>query len=134
MDQELLITQSTDSLTIVYYSKTKQTEKFVSKLLNKIDIETIKIHEGLIIDTPFILLTPTYFFGEVPKEVTEFLHHNHNNLVAVMSSGNRNWGQNFAKSGETISKKYNVELIGKYELAGNNQDIERLVSYINKWR
>lgn len=132
MDQEL-ITQNKDSLTIVYFTKTKQTEKFVSKLLKEINIETIKIHEGLIVNTPFILLTPTYYFGEVPIEVTEFLHHNNNNLVAVMSSGNRNWGQNFAKSGETISKKYNVELIGKYELAGNNQDIERLVSYINKW-
>lgn len=133
MDPEL-ITQNKDSLTIVYYTKTKQTEKFVSKLLEAIDIQSIKIQEELIVDTPFILLTPTYFFGEVPKEVTEFLHHNHNNLVAVMSSGNRNWGGNFAKSGETISKEYNVELIGKYELAGNNQDIERLVSYINNWR
>lgn len=133
MNQEL-ITQNKDSLTIVYYTKTKQTEKFVSKLLEAIDIQSIKIQEELIVDTPFILLTPTYFFGEVPKEVTEFLHHNHNNLVAVMSSGNRNWGGNFAKSGETISKEYNVELIGKYELAGNNQDIERLVSYINNWR
>ena len=133
MDQEL-ITQNKDSLTIVYYTKTKQTEKFVSKLLEAIDIQSIKIQEELIVDTPFILLTPTYFFGEVPKEVTEFLHHNHNNLVAVMSSGNRNWGGNFAKSGETISKEYNVELIGKYELAGNNQDVERLVSYINNWR
>lgn len=133
MDQEL-ITQNKDSLTIVYYSKTKQTEKFVSKLLEAIDIHTIKIQDELMVNTPFILLTPTYFFGEVPKEVTEFLHHNHINLVAVMSSGNRNWGQNFAKSGETISKEYNVELIGKYELAGNNQDIERLVSYINNWR
>lgn len=133
MDQEL-ITQNKDSLTIVYYTKTKQTEKFVSKLLEAIDIQSIKIQDELIVDTPFILLTPTYFFGEVPKEVSEFLHHNHNNLVAVMSSGNRNWGGNFAKSGETISKEYNVELIGKYELAGNNQDIERLVSYINNWR
>lgn len=133
MDQEL-ITQNKDSLTIVYYTKTKQTEKFVSKLLEAIDIQSIKIQDELIVDTPFILLTPTYFFGEVPKEVTEFLHHNHNNLVAVMSSGNRNWGGNFAKSGETISKEYNVELIGKYELAGNNQDVERLVSYIKNWR
>lgn len=133
MNQEL-ITQNKDSLTIVYYTKTKQTEKFVSKLLEAIDIQSIKIQDELIVDTPFILLTPTYFFGEVPKEVTEFLHHNHNNLVAVMSSGNRNWGGNFAKSGETISKEYNVELIGKYELAGNNQDVERLVSYINNWR
>src|SRR5699024_7568192 len=106
MDQEL-ITQNKDSLTIVYYTKTKQTEKFVSKLLEAIDIQSIKIQEELIVDTPFILLTPTYFFGEVPKEVTEFLHHNHNNLVAVMSSGNRNWGGNFAKSGETISREYN---------------------------
>lgn len=133
MDQEL-ITQNKDSLTIVYYTKTKQTEKFVSKLLEAIDIQSIKIQDELIVDTPFILLTPTYFFGEVPKEVTEFLHHNHNNIVAVMSSGNRNWGGNFAKSGETISKIYNVELIGKYELAGNNQDVERLVSYIKNWR
>lgn len=53
-------------------------------------------------------------------------------MIAVMSTGNRNWGQNFAKSGETISNNYNVELIGKIEMMGTKLDVEKLVNYIKQ--
>lgn len=48
-----------------------------------------------------------------------------------MSSGNSNWGDNFAKSGEIISETYKVELIGKFELAGTEKDVDKLIDYIN---
>ncbi|UXU70541.1 class Ib ribonucleoside-diphosphate reductase assembly flavoprotein NrdI [Mammaliicoccus sciuri] len=78
----------------------------------------------------YILITPTYNFGEVPEEVNAFLENHNKDMIAVMSAGNRNWGQNFAKSGETISKKYNVELIGKFEMMGTQSDVEVLKVYI----
>ena len=39
--------------------------------------------------------------------------------LAVAASGNRNWGQNFAKAGHTISEEYKVPLM-KFEVQGTN--------------
>ena len=44
-------------------------------------------------------------------------------LQAVAASGNRNWGQNFAKAGHTISEEYKVPLMMKFEVQGTNKDI-----------
>ena len=59
----------------------------------------------------------------MPKEVQSFLEVNHHNLHAVAASGNRNWGQNFAKAGRTISEKYHVPLLMKFEVQGSNKDV-----------
>lgn len=48
---------------------------------------------------------------------------NHAQLQAVAASGNRNWGQNFAKAGRTISEEYNVPLLMKFEVQGTNNDV-----------
>lgn len=52
-----------------------------------------------------------------------FLEVNHAQLQAVAASGNRNWGQNFAKAGRTISEEYNVPLLMKFEVQGTNNDV-----------
>ena len=52
-----------------------------------------------------------------------FLNVNHTQLQAVAASGNRNWGQNFAKAGHTISEEYKVPLMMKFEVQGTNKDI-----------
>ncbi|MEJ7218395.1 class Ib ribonucleoside-diphosphate reductase assembly flavoprotein NrdI [Staphylococcus gallinarum] len=70
-------------------------------------------------------------FGGIPQEVKEFLDYHSSGMIAVMSSGNSNWGDNFAKSGEIISETYKVELIGKFELAGTEKDVDKLIGYIN---
>ncbi|AGY90159.1 phage protein NrdI [Staphylococcus aureus] len=120
-------------LSLAYYSRTRQTERFMEKVLEQIQIDVHRIKdEPLEINNSYVLITPTYDFGEVPAPVETFLENetNQNNLIAVMSSGNRNWGTNFAIAGDTISKRFNVELIGKYELAGNMVDVNKLVDYI----
>lgn len=124
--------QGKSPIHLVYYSQTGQTERFIEKVLEKVNIQTIKIEKDMMIDTKYILLTPTYMFGEVPEEVVKFLSNNSENMLAVMSSGNRNWGSNFAKAGDIISSYYKVELIGKYELAGTNKDVDTLVNYIER--
>ena len=44
-------------------------------------------------------------------------------IRAVAASGNRNWGQNFAKAGRTISETYHVPLLMKFEVQGTNKDV-----------
>lgn len=114
---------------ILYFSKTHQTARFMEKL--QVEFPTANIVR--IIDpqkmemlAPYVLFTPTYNFGKVPKETQEFLeaHDNYKYMRAVASNGNRNWGaENFAKSGELISKQYQVPLLHKFELRGNSEDI-----------
>ena len=70
------------------------------------------------------MVTGTIGFGEVPEPVQSFLNHNSEHLEAVAASGNRNWGQNFAKAGITISEDYQVPLLMKFEVQGTNSDVE----------
>lgn len=105
---------------IVYYSKTGNVKRFV----NKLEVEALEIHSSLFIDEPYILVTPTTGFGKVPIEVMRFVEDNKNLLKGVASSGNMNWGSNYAKAAEVISSLYNVPIILKFELHGTKQDIE----------
>lgn len=106
---------------IIYFSKTGNIDRFVKKL-NYNNYK--KLEEDLILKEPFVLITSTINFGEVPLEVKKFLKNNHNFLVGVSGSGNRNWGSNFAKAADIISKKFNVPIINKFELSGNIYDVE----------
>lgn len=45
-------------------------------------------------------------------------------MEGVASSGNRNWGANFGKAGELISKQFMVPLLLKFELSGTKRDVE----------
>lgn len=104
---------------IVYYSKTKNTERFVNKL--KTLSVTIDDYDGV---QKFILITPTYFFGQVPQEVSDFLESHASNMVGVISCGNKNWGAAFGQAGNKISDRYAVPLLHKIELSGNKKDKE----------
>lgn len=122
-----------NKISIVYFTKTTQTEAFVKKFKDQISNPIVKVEDGLVMNSKYILLTSTYGFGNVPEEVERFLgdESNSKNIIAVMSSGNKNWGsERFANSGNIISKRYNIDLIGKYELAGTNKDVEKLITYI----
>ena len=69
------------------------------------------------------MVTGTIGFGEVPQPVQTFLDVNDDLLKAVAASGNRNWGQNFAKAGRSISERYQVPLLLKFEVQGSADDI-----------
>ena len=40
------------------------------------------------------------------------------------ASGNRNWGERFAKSADLISERYQVPVVAKFELSGTKKDAE----------
>lgn len=89
-------------------------------------MRNIKVKPGLEINEPYVLITYTTGFGKVPKSVEEFLKSNHRQLQGVVVSGNRNWGALFANAGDLISEQYNVPLLYKFEISGNENDVKLL--------
>lgn len=106
---------------VVYDSLTGNIKRFTKKL----NIECIQINESMQLDESFVLLTYTTGFGSVPKKVEKFLEKNHNNLIGVSASGNRNWGDSFGASADKIAEKYLVPIISKFELSGTRKDVEK---------
>ena len=108
---------------IIYFSFTGNVRRFIKRteLEKTLEITAENCMEP--VHEPFIIVTGTIGFGEVPQPVQSFLNVNHTQLQAVAASGNRNWGQNFAKAGHTISEEYKVPLMMKFEVQGTNKDI-----------
>ncbi|WP_248928079.1 class Ib ribonucleoside-diphosphate reductase assembly flavoprotein NrdI [Paenibacillus hamazuiensis] len=106
---------------IVYDSKTGNVRRFVGKL----DMPAVQIEEQLTVDEPFVLVTYTTGFGQVPDKVAAFLKRNHRRLVGVSASGNRNWGEGFARSADRIAREYGVPVLSKFELSGTSGDVEK---------
>lgn len=119
-----------NNIIIVYDSKTGNVQRFINKVKNELNIETVKIYDGLIIKKPFILVTYTTGFGQVPKTTKDFLMKNHQYMIAVASSGNMNWGMKFAVAADEISKKYSVPIILKFELSGTQKDVQRFIEEV----
>jgi protein involved in ribonucleotide reduction len=104
---------------IAFDSRTGNVKRFVAKL----DMNCIQISENLFVKEPFVLITYTTGFGEIPKLTTAFLSNNHTNLIAVSSSGNKNWGAKYGRSADVIAAQYNVPIISKFELSGTQNDV-----------
>jgi len=108
---------------VVYFSFSGNVRRFIKRaeIENVMEITSDNCTDP--INEPYILVTGTIGFGEVPQQVQSFLDVNHSYLRAVAASGNRNWGQNFAKAGRSISEDYNVPLLMKFEVQGTNKDV-----------
>ncbi|MFQ3610384.1 MAG: class Ib ribonucleoside-diphosphate reductase assembly flavoprotein NrdI [Fimbriimonadales bacterium] len=109
---------------IAYASRTGNVARFVEKLPYQNRLRILTGTEQ--VDEPCIVITYTTGFGEVPKEVLEFARRNRAYIRGVASSGNRNWGANFAKAGVVLSQQLGVPLLHQFELAGWEKDVETL--------
>lgn len=105
---------------IAYDSKTGNVKRFIRKL----DLPSVQIEESTVLDEPFVLVTYTTGFGNAPAKVLSFLQRNHDKMVGVSASGNRNWGDRFAQSADRISSMYGVPILTKFELSGTTRDVE----------
>jgi protein involved in ribonucleotide reduction len=112
---------------IAYDSKTGNVRRFIDKL----KMPAVQIDEAMKMDEPFVLVTYTTGFGQIPQKVASFLERNHPRMIGVAASGNRNWGDGFAKSADTISELYDVPVLTKFELSGTKNDVERFVQGVN---
>lgn len=119
---------------ILYTSMTGNVGRFCEKVTRQTGWDTLDFRHIERIDQPYILITYTTGFGEVPPETTAFLNaHKHNKwLQGVAVSGNRNWGDNFGKAGDILSKKYNVPLLLKFELSGTNNNVQTFINEVGK--
>ena len=108
---------------IIVYSLTGNCKRFVD--MCEIPEEDVIYLQDIDYDVDFdyILITPTFGFGEVPAAVSKFLVENHMYLKGVVGSGNKNWGERFANASEIISREYDVPLLMKIELHGSKKDI-----------
>ncbi|WP_411349119.1 class Ib ribonucleoside-diphosphate reductase assembly flavoprotein NrdI [Paenibacillus sp. WLX2291] len=116
---------------IAYDSKTGNVRRFIGKLKHA-SVQAVQIEEALQLNEPFVLVTYTTGFGQIPERVTHFLERNHNRMLGVAASGNRNWGDNFGKSADLISALYNVPVVYKFELSGTTGDAQRFVQEVEK--
>lgn len=107
---------------VVYFSFTGNVRRFIKRTELPDTMEITESSASEKIEEPFIIVTGTIGFGEVPPVVQQFLDINQDHLRGVAASGNRNWGPNFAKAGITIAQNYDVPLLMKFELHGTVND------------
>ncbi|MCC3373941.1 class Ib ribonucleoside-diphosphate reductase assembly flavoprotein NrdI [Cohnella sp. REN36] len=114
-------------MVIAFDSKTGNVRRFIRKL----NLPAVQIDEAITLEEPFVLVTYTTGFGQVPEKVASFLQRNHRHLVGVSASGNRNWGEGFARSADTISQQYGVPVIHKFELSGTQRDVDQFMREVS---
>lgn len=112
---------------VIYDSKTGNVERFVKKL----PFPCFSVKEVDKLDEPFILITFTTGFGQVPSTSFNFLEVNGEHLKGVISSGNKVWGKMFGKAADIISERYNVPVLYKFELSGDNHDVDVVIKEVN---
>ena len=115
---------------VVYASRTGNVNRFVDKL--ELGLARARVEELHEVDEPYILITYTTGFGQVPEPVEDFLQKNHGRLKGIAASGNRNWGVNFARSADLISARYQVPVLAKFELSGTSRDVEQFRMGVNR--
>lgn len=111
---------------VVYFSLTGQTRKFVNKL-NMDLLELNPANPFIVINEPFIIVTPTYD-EEVSDLLNDFLEtaENVSYFKGIAGGGNINFGQLFVFTAKDISKAYNVPLLHQFEFQGSDEDVRIL--------
>lgn len=117
---------------IYYDSRTGNVERFIQKVKTQTGWDFQKIQEDLPVDEPGHLVTFTTRFGEIPETTRRFLEQAAPFLTSVSSSGNRNWGRNFALAADIIASDYGIPILLKFELSGTSEDVQQFIQYIEE--
>ncbi|WP_257668917.1 class Ib ribonucleoside-diphosphate reductase assembly flavoprotein NrdI [Parapedobacter tibetensis] len=115
---------------IYYDSKTGNVERFMQKVADLTGWAVRKIQPGMKVGHDGHLVTFTTRFGEIPETTKNFLQYASSYLHSVSSSGNRNWGRNFALAGDKIASEYGLPLALKFELSGTMEDVKEFIDII----
>lgn len=120
---------------VVYFSSvSEQTKRFVEKLDPEVSyrIPLRRNEEPLVVDRPYVLITPSYGAGTehraVPPQVIKFLNNEQNRSLirGVVAGGNRNYGSYFGYAGGVVAKKCNVPVLGHFEVFGMPGEAEQI--------
>lgn len=136
---------ATETPLLVYFSSVSQnTARFIEKLgLRAERIPLFGSEPMLLVDEPFVLVTPTYGGGQgrgeergaVPKQVIRFLNVEQNRTLirGVIAAGNTNFGDAFCAAGDIISRKCHVPHLYRLELFGTSEDVTRVSEGLERW-
>ncbi|MBU9845393.1 class Ib ribonucleoside-diphosphate reductase assembly flavoprotein NrdI [Rahnella ecdela] len=119
---------------LVYFSSSSEnTHRFVGRTgLPAIRIPIDRQPEKLRVDTPYILVVPSYGGGSakgaVPTQVIRFLNDEHNRSLirGVIAAGNTNFGAAYCIAGDIISQKCQVPYLYRFELLGTPEDVAKV--------
>ena len=106
---------------IVYWSSNSGGTRRVAEAL---DTDTVELsdYDGT---SPYVLMTPTYDQprgGFTPKPVQTFLNKHAANMIGVIGSGNRNFGDYYCQAAHDISKQFNVPVLWRIDIMGTVDD------------
>jgi protein involved in ribonucleotide reduction len=143
-DMSALMTASQTPLLVYFSSVSGNTARFIEKLGRRsVRIPLHSTDAPLVVDEPYVLLTPTYGGGQgrgeekgaVPKQVIRFLNdpRNRSLIRGVISAGNTNFGEHFGLAGDIISRKCSVPHLYKLELFGTPDDVARVNEGLERW-
>ncbi|WP_434810182.1 class Ib ribonucleoside-diphosphate reductase assembly flavoprotein NrdI [Microbacterium sp. bgisy189] len=130
---------------LVYFSSVSgNTARFIEKLgMPSVRIPLHATDPAVVVDEPFVLVTPTYGGGQgrgeekgaVPKQVIRFLNdeRNRTHLRGVISAGNTNFGEHFCLAGDIISRKCDVPHLYRLELFGTPDDVAAVSDGLERW-
>ncbi|GAA1969960.1 class Ib ribonucleoside-diphosphate reductase assembly flavoprotein NrdI [Microbacterium deminutum] len=136
---------ATDAPLLVYFSSISgNTARFIEKLGMRAARIPLRSTDGpLVVDEPFVLVTPTYGGGQgrgeekgaVPKQVIRFLNDERNRRLirGVISAGNTNFGEHFCLAGEIVSRKCRVPHLYRLEVFGTPEDVDRVSDGLERW-
>jgi protein involved in ribonucleotide reduction len=123
------------SIQIVYFSNYSGNTKRLVERLNGTAIRipiTGDSSEPTIVTNEYVLVVPTYGGGSersaIPKQVRQFLNveQNRSLLRGVIGTGNTNFGDNYCKAAEIISRKTGVPIIARVEIFGTDEDVIKI--------
>jgi protein involved in ribonucleotide reduction len=115
---------------LYYDSKTGNVQRFIDKVIQITGWTAQRIQEDMEVSEPGHLVTFTTNFGKIPTVTEGFMRQNSDRIFSVSSSGNRNWGRNFAVAADKVSEMYDIPLAFKFELSGTMEDINQFVDII----
>lgn len=116
---------------VVYFSSvSNNTHRFVEKLGR--DTYRIPLRgEAEKASEPFVLVVPTYgagrsLIGAVPPQVRRYLDENHQLMLAVIATGNKNFGAFYGAASRVIHERFGTPIMDKVELMGTPWDVKRV--------
>ncbi len=117
---------------VVYFSASKQTERFVKKLKATSTYRIEEEQDYPTMDQDFLLIVPTYQ-AEMTDCIWEFMEtgQNASRCVGVCGGGNRNFGSLFCYTAEDLCEDFHLPLIHKFEFQGSPSDVEKVKEFIS---
>lgn len=119
---------------VIYYdSKTGNVKRFIERVGALTHWKCVRVSDTSFINEKGHLVTYTTKIGSVPETTTRFMKEYNHLVLSVSSSGNMNWGVNFALAAEKIAVEYFIPVLLKFELSGLDQDVDSFIQKVKEY-